>query len=184
MNDYQILTQSEVNDLYEMFNHLVSTLDKYSIDYCVTDGTLLGAIRHGGLIPWDDDCDIAIERKDVPLLFHLKYIFQHNNKYKLIKVGKYIKLKKDKIWIDIFILDEGAFPQKHFSNLSFNEQEYKPFKTAKFGDIIVKVPNMYQEYLNRIFTDWDKTAVMYNHKNKQRVIKSLTNELKQPLLPQ
>jgi phosphorylcholine metabolism protein LicD len=179
----QVLTQNEVNDLYKMFKHLVYNLNKYAIHYCITDGTLLGAVRHGGLIPWDDDIDIAIERKDLPLILHLKYIFESNGKYKFVKVGKYMKLKKDNIWIDIFLLDDGAFPQKTFSNLSFKEQEYKPFKTIKFGDIDVSVPNLYIEYLDRIFDGWRDTAYIYNHKNKSKKKISLTDELKKPLLP-
>ena len=183
MDELKVLSQEEVNELYDMFKHLTNLLNKNAIKWVATDGTLLGAIRHGGFIPWDDDIDIAIDKKDVPLLQHLKYQVESAGKYKLVKVGKYMKLKKDNLWIDIFLLDDWCFPQKHFSNLSFTNDELFPLRKCMFGDIEVNIPCKAEEYLHRILPEWDTVAYIYNHHTKGKKKMSLTDELKLPYLP-
>ena len=48
--------------------NLMSVFDKLcqenEIVYCADSGTLLGAIRHNGFIPWDDDLDVVVDRKN------------------------------------------------------------------------------------------------------------------------
>ena len=48
-------------DLYERFD---AYCKKHGLRYYVTGGTLLGAVRHNGFIPWDDDFDVVMPRPD------------------------------------------------------------------------------------------------------------------------
>ena len=48
----------------EILLKFVSICEKYNLNYFVVFGTLLGTIRHKGFIPWDDDIDVGMLRKD------------------------------------------------------------------------------------------------------------------------
>lgn len=57
--------------LLEMLTWLTRFLDENGLRYYAVGGTALGAIRHGGFIPWDDDIDIALPRPDYIKLMQL-----------------------------------------------------------------------------------------------------------------
>lgn len=68
----------QINDIDEIRKielEILTKFDKFcrenGIRYVLTAGTLLGAVRHGGFIPWDDDIDIAIFRPDYEKLISL-----------------------------------------------------------------------------------------------------------------
>ena len=55
------------------------------LKYWLEGGTLLGAVRHGGFIPWDDDTDIAMTREDSMKL--VKILRRHNPSDEFLATG-------------------------------------------------------------------------------------------------
>ncbi|RDX01242.1 LicD family protein [Listeria kieliensis] len=120
------LKQTELSILIEV----AELCDKYKLKYYLMGGTLLGAVRHGGFIPWDDDIDIAMPRADfeafqeiaareLPKSLFLHYGTTDPHYYlPIIKIKKNhtvfqeenisAKVRHSGIFIDIFPLDDVA----------------------------------------------------------------------------
>ena len=50
--------------ILEVYKVFAAICDRHGLRYCADCGTALGAVRHGGFIPWDDDMDIQMPRPD------------------------------------------------------------------------------------------------------------------------
>ena len=48
----------------EIYREIAKICDRHGLRYYATDGTALGAVRHKGFIPWDDDLDMSMPRPD------------------------------------------------------------------------------------------------------------------------
>lgn len=64
----KVLSENELSKLKNIELNMLCEIDKicreYQIRYSIAAGTLLGAARHKGFIPWDDDIDIMMYRED------------------------------------------------------------------------------------------------------------------------
>lgn len=131
--DAQTLRQLQLVEL-ELLLEVDRICQKHNIRYCIIAGTMLGAERHGGFIPWDDDADVAMLRPDYERFRKIceteldpdKYYFQDHRATGGYRWG-YGKLRrvdtvflrehqehmpyKQGVFIDVFPLD--AVPESH-----------------------------------------------------------------------
>ncbi len=111
----------------DLFEKLLEVCDKHKIKVFAFGGTLLGAVRHGGFIPWDDDMDVCLLPEEFGKLtevaekeFRQPYFFQTARTDRRFHIG-YARLRNSDttgfipyndsvdynngIFIDIFVLN-------------------------------------------------------------------------------
>lgn len=81
------LSTEEMNALkavfIEMFKDIYAACKKHGLNVMLSGGSCLGAIRHNGFIPWDDDMDIMLMRKDYNQLPQV-LVQEYGNKYQCV----------------------------------------------------------------------------------------------------
>ncbi|GBD80641.1 hypothetical protein TEHAB4_11650 [Tetragenococcus halophilus] len=66
----QVSLTEQKKIMLEILDYIDKVCSKYGIFYSLSGGTLLGAVRHAGFIPWDDDIDIMLTRNNYDKLIH------------------------------------------------------------------------------------------------------------------
>ena len=102
-----------------LLNILDRIFKKYNLTYWLDFGTLLGARRHKGTIPWDDDTDISMPREDYNKVIEILKKELDNQDFDIRlengRIGVGYKHLQTGIWCDIFPVDQykakGDFDQ-------------------------------------------------------------------------
>lgn len=125
-NDY---LQGVHREIMLVMDEIARVCAENGLKYYLVGGSLLGAIRHGGFIPWDDDLDIGMPREDymrfleiapekLQAPFALEYFGTDKSYYlpfakvtntatEFIEAGNAaLGIKKRGFYVDIFVLDE------------------------------------------------------------------------------
>ena len=134
----EVLTNEQLKKaLLDITLDVAKNCDANGLKYMMVGGTLLGAVRHKGFIPWDDDVDLAMPREDYNRLHELVKTKPISENYKLVSITannspypfakvldmntKIINSRTSlhtELWVDIFPIDglddlsEGALSKK------------------------------------------------------------------------
>ena len=156
--------RSYVQDIiWQIMKEIMPIINKHNIKYYMLGGTLLGAIRHGGFIPWDDDIDLGMPRNDydrfikivsseLPPYLKLRtywddsahhYYFSRivDTRHELKRTGS-ILARDEEVWVDIFPLDgmpnNMLIRKIHMLHLLYVRARYH---MSTFNKVNLKRPN-------------------------------------------
>ena len=141
---------------------------KHHIEYWLQAGTVIGAVCWGGFIPWDDDLDIALMRKDYKRLRKIlkkelpdNMVFQDETteKYYPLKFAKVRdkksviydydynpKVKEQGLYVDIFPMERGSVKIKRivefFYGRAFRRLRHMGTKTEYFIACLMWIPSV------------------------------------------
>lgn len=181
--------QTKIDTLYKNICDVFAILMKICPEeHWAVGGTLLGACRHGHILPWDDDADAAVTVKGFKQIAKKKRLFDRQGfdvigyfcGYKIFNNGTAI--------CDIFVVDykhgntlvysgprvngKSIFiTNKYFFPLiQFKKHDIFPLRKMKFGGIEINCPNKYQKilinnYTPNVFNEivFPKTTELHNN---------------------
>ena len=158
--------------LYQLMKDVHEIFEKHQVMYWIESGTLLGAVRHTGIIPWDGDLDISIRFEDGFRFQQMiadfeKLGYEVDEAYFGFKIYL-IENEKDRlhnICCDVFTtVKEGEKvvyyspgARKHWTYY-FLESDLFPLKKYQFGEIEVWGPNTPEPYLTMQYGNWKTLA--------------------------
>ena len=183
-HDIQITDQTVIDKLYYIMKNFDEVTREKNFEYIACAGTLLGAIRHGKIIPWDDDLDVIVDidniddltNKIFPELFKRNLTIERgvltNNYRILIKGTRYP-------YMDIFFyVKKGKYfvPKSMYYSLMYPKEKKLPLKMIfptkryKLGDIEISGVNNAEKYLKKIYSPKvmeEIAGTFFNHSTYQ-----------------
>lgn len=162
-NAYNDYLKKLHNDILKIMDEIDRICKKNKLSYYLIGGSLLGAVRHQGFIPWDDDLDIAMPRDDYERFVDLCakelspdcYLLWHTTEREYwrifakvclkdtLYVEKQIKERQYGIFVDIFPLDfcNGYSEQLQYTHIYLKRlSNCIYFKNTTFNGKIKSLP--------------------------------------------
>lgn len=155
--NYKRMSDSEIkNSQLNIMKMLKKVCDENDIDYYLAYGTLIGAVRHKGFIPWDDDVDIYVRGRDIDKLAEL---INKTDKYEMITC-KNCKEYLDQISLVVdkdTVVDLNSFPLQTTTGVSIDVFPLYglPSEEDKFREYVEKIREMEIQKWNYLY-DTDK----------------------------
>lgn len=205
-----VMTTTERKRFYALLQEVIRRLDDHNVVYWAASGTLLGVIRHGDVIPWDDDVDLAVvydQENLVNVNAALDALRAHGYPCGNTESGIKI-LDKDTLafpWVDLLMVELGPDNRyrqcgdraKHmWPQVNYNKQHIFPVQKGRFGSQLIWIPNQSENVLDDEFgNNWRthmvfKATTMYDLRRYQenknvptQHIKDQINQWKRSLPP-